>query len=49
MQGLFDACPVRKDPQEMLGFIAAARRQIGGDYYQGLLADQLEREIKARR
>ena len=48
VRGLFDACPVRKDKQEMLGFIAAARKQIGGDYYQGLLADQLEREIGAR-
>ncbi|MCP5327077.1 MAG: hypothetical protein R3E75_05870 [Steroidobacteraceae bacterium] len=46
--GLFDKCPVRKDKQEMLGFIAAARKQIGGDYYQGLLADRLEAEIKAR-
>lgn len=49
VRGLFDACPVRKDRQEMLGFIAAARQQIGGDYYQGLLAEQLEREIEARR
>lgn len=48
VQGLFDACPVRKDKQEMLGFIAAARKQIGGDYYQGLLADQLERELLRR-
>lgn len=48
VQGLFDACPVRKDGQEMLGFVAAARKQIKGDYYQELLADLLEREIKAR-
>lgn len=48
VQGLFDGCPVRKDKQEMLGFIAAARKQMGGDYYQGLLADQLERQIEAR-
>jgi hypothetical protein len=49
VQGLFDACPVRKDKQEMLGFLAAARKQFKGDYYQGLLADLLEREIKARK
>lgn len=44
--GLFDNCPVRKDKAEMLGFIAAARKEIGGDYYQGLLADLLEHELK---
>ncbi|MCU0759395.1 MAG: hypothetical protein MUF07_09430 [Steroidobacteraceae bacterium] len=49
VQGLFDGCPVRKDRQEMLGFLAAARKQFAGDYYQGLLADQLQREIEARR
>lgn len=48
LQGLFDDCPVRKDKQEMLGFIAAARRQSQGDYYQALLADLLERQIGAR-
>ena len=48
VQGLFDDCPVRKDKQEMLGFIAAARRQSQGDYYQALLADLLERQIGAR-
>lgn len=44
--GLFDDCPVRKDKAEMLGFIAAARKEIGGDYYQGLLADLLEHQLK---
>jgi tetratricopeptide (TPR) repeat protein len=49
LQGRFDACPnVRRDATEMLGFIAAARQQIKGDYYQGLLADELEARLKQR-
>jgi TPR repeat protein len=49
LQGRFDACPnVRRDTAEMLGFIADARKQIKGDYYQGLLADDLEARLKAR-
>ena len=48
LAGLFDACPVRKDRQEMLDFVAAARRQFKGDYYQGLLADMLEEDLKKR-
>jgi hypothetical protein len=32
----------------MLGFVAAARKQIKGDYYQKLLADQLEAGLKQR-
>jgi len=46
LAGMFDACPVRKDRQEMLGFVAAARKQFKGDYYQGLLADMLEEDLK---
>ncbi len=46
LSGLFDACPVRKDKTEMLGFVAAARKQSKGDYYQGLLADMLEDDLK---
>ena len=48
LAGMFDACPVRKDRQEMLGFVAAARRQIKGDYYQSVLADRLEADLRAR-
>ena len=33
---------------EMLDFVAAARRQFKGDYYQGLLADMLEEDLKKR-
>lgn len=48
LAGMFDACPVRKDTREMLGFVAAARRQFKGDYYQGLLADMLEEDLGKR-
>ncbi len=48
LAGRFDACPVRKDRQEMLDFVAAARKQFKGDYYQGLLADMLEEDLKKR-
>lgn len=45
--GKFDKCPnVRRDATEMLGFVAAARKQIKGDYYQGLLADMLEEDLR---
>jgi hypothetical protein len=30
----------------MLSFVAAARKQSKGDYYQGLLADMLEEDLK---
>lgn len=46
LSGLFDSCAVRKDKAEMLGFVAAARKQSKGDYYQGLLADMLEEDLK---
>ena len=46
LSGLFDSCRVRKDKTEMLGFVAAARKQSKGDYYQGLLADMLEDDLK---
>lgn len=46
--GRFDACPVQKDAVEMQGFLDAAKKQIGGDYYQSLLVEQLERQLRAR-
>jgi tetratricopeptide (TPR) repeat protein len=46
--GRFDACPVKKDVAEMQGFLAAAKQRIGGDYYQSLLVEQLERQLQAR-
>ena len=48
LAGMFDNCAVRRDRAEMLGFVSAARQQIGSDYYKGLLVDVLERELKAR-
>jgi TPR repeat protein len=48
LAGLFEQCPVRKDTQEMLGFVEAARKQMKGDYYAGLLADRLEAELRKR-
>jgi hypothetical protein len=48
LRGDFDSCAVKKDWSEMLGFVAAARQQAKGEYYQNLLADMLEEDIKAR-
>jgi hypothetical protein len=47
LQGLFKDCAVRKDKQEMLGFLDAARKNAKGDYYQTLLADKLEEDLRA--
>lgn len=47
LEGRFDSCPsVRRDPAEMLEFVAAARKQFGTDYYKGLLADSLEQDLQ---
>ncbi len=47
--GRFDACPVRKDWTEMAGFLAEARKTTPpGDFYQTILIDQLEAEVRAR-
>lgn len=46
LMGMFASCSVKQDREEMLGFVAAARKQIGGDYYQGLLADMLEEDLR---
>ena len=32
----------------MLEFLAAAREQIGGNYYQRLLVEVLEEQVRAR-
>lgn len=47
LRGDFRDCKVRKDKQEMLGFLAAARKVADGDYYQNLLADKLEEDLRA--
>lgn len=49
LEGRFAGCPnVRQDKNELLDFVAAARRQIGSDYYQGLLADAIEEDLRRR-
>ncbi len=48
LAGRFDACPVRRDPAEMAGFLDAAKKQVGTDFYQGLLVESLQRELRAR-
>jgi len=48
LQGTFEGCPVKQDVKEMLGFVAEARKQIGGDYYRGLLADMLQEDLESR-
>jgi TPR repeat protein len=47
LDGTFDGCPVKRDPEEMRGFLAAARARAGGDFYQGLLIDVLGRQLPA--
>lgn len=46
--GRFDGCPVTQDVAEMQGFLEAAKKQVGGDYYKSLLVEQLERQLQAR-
>lgn len=48
LAGRFENCPVKRDSDEMRGFLAAARTKIGGDFYQGLLIESLGRELDAR-
>ena len=48
LSGTFDQCPVRKDWAELQRFLDAAKAQIGGDYYQGLLVENLTRQVQAR-
>lgn len=46
-QGLFDDCPVQKDPAEMLEFLDAATEQASG-YYEDMLIETLREDVKAR-
>lgn len=49
LEGRFRECPaVKQDTEEMKAFVAAARKQVGGDYYKGLLADSLEEDLRQR-
>ena len=48
MNGTFDGCEVPQDRDEMLGFLQAARKHAGGDFYKGQLIEVLEEQVKAR-
>lgn len=47
MKGMFDACPLRRDPAEMLAFLGAAKEQAGTDFYKGQLIELLEEQVRA--
>jgi hypothetical protein len=47
LAGRFDGCPVPRDPAEMLGFLEAAKKHAGGDFYQTLLIEVLEERVRA--
>ena len=49
LNGTFAACPVKQDPAEMLGFLEAAKTQVGGDFYKRQLVDLLTEQVQARR
>jgi TPR repeat protein len=48
LNGTFAGCPVRQDPAEMLGFLEAAKSQVGGDFYRSQLVDLLTEQVQAR-
>lgn len=48
LQGRFAGCPVKQDWAEMLGFLEAAKAQVGGDFHKGLLVESLTDQVKAR-
>lgn len=48
LEGRFDGCPVPRDPAEMRGFLEAARKHAGSDFYKTLLIDVLEEQVRAR-
>jgi hypothetical protein len=46
LKGTFAGCPgTQADKVELLGFLDAAQRQVGSDFYQGLLIDLLRAEV----
>lgn len=47
LQGRFKHCPVQQDKTEMAAFLAQAKAQLNGDYYQGLLVEALEARLNA--
>jgi TPR repeat protein len=48
LQGRFDGCEVPRDRAEMLGFLAAAKKNAGSDFYQNQLIELLEEQVQAR-
>lgn len=49
LAGRFDGCPVPRDPAEMLGFLGAAKKHAGGDFYKAQLIEVLEEQVRAGR
>lgn len=50
LKGTFADCPgPQPDKAELLGYLDAAQRQAGGDYYQSLLIDLLRTEVNGVR
>ncbi len=47
LAGRFDGCPVPREPGEMLGFLEAARKHAGGDFYKSQLIEVLEEQVRA--
>lgn len=48
LEGRFDGCPVPQDRAEMLGFLEAAKKHAGSDFYKTLLIEVLEEQVRAR-
>jgi len=48
LNGTFAGCPVKQDPAEMLGFLEAAKKGVGGDFYKNQLVDLLTEQVQAR-
>jgi tetratricopeptide (TPR) repeat protein len=50
LKGSFAGCQgAQADKAELLGFLDAAQRQVGSDFYQGLLIDLLRAEVNGLR
>jgi hypothetical protein len=50
LKGTFAGCPgPQPDQAELLVYLDAAQRQVGGDYYQGLLIDLLRSQVNGLR
>lgn len=47
LAGRFDGCAVPRDPAEMLGFLEAAKKHAGGDFYKLQLIEVLEEDVRA--